>query len=579
MNDNDLKAMRHSAEHALTMAMKKLYPGLVEAMGPATDSGFYFDFELPSGQTITPDDFPRIEAAVADIIAADLPVTQRDMTEAEARKLFAANPYKMEWIGEIAGRGQAFSTYAMGDFTDLCAGPHAVSTGKIGAFKLLSVAGAYWRGDSKNKMLIRLYGTAFPTEQELADYLRAREEAEKRDHRRLGREMSLFMFDEHAPGDVFWLPRGWTMFQGLISYMRARQDEAGYIEINTPQIMDKSLWETSGHWDWYRANMFTTEVEDRTFAIKPMNCPGGILVYKRGLVSYRDLPLRVAEFGRVHRYEASGALHGLLRVRAFTQDDAHIFCTPAQLEAECQTVIKLMLDIYRDFGLDDVAIYLSTRPAERIGDDALWDTLEKALGESLEKLGYKYEVNAGDGAFYGPKLDFKVKDALGRWWQLGTLQADMNLPERFDISYIAEDGAKHRPIMLHRALFGSLERFAGAYLEITAGHLPLWLAPVQAMVATITDEAAPYAARVVDACKTAGLRADSDTRGEKIGYKIREHSAAKVPVLLVAGRKEAEAGEITVRRLGSQEQQTLPLAECVALLKRESALPSVKYQR
>ena len=474
---------------------------------------------------------------------------------------------------------QEVSLYEQGDYVDLCRGPHLPSTGKLGkAFKLMKLAGAYWRGDSKNKMLTRIYGTAFFNEKDLKAYLTMLEEAEKRDHRKLGREMDLFHFEEYAPGDVFWHPRGWTLFQTLINYMRKRQQAAGYVEINTPQIMDKSLWETSGHWNWYRENMFTTTVEEKTFAIKPMNCPGGVLTFKQGITSYRDLPQRIAEFGRVHRYEASGALHGLMRVRAFTQDDAHIFCTPEQFKEECQKVVRFMLDIYKDFGLTDVSIKLSTRPDERIGTDEIWDMLEKGLAEALTDMGYKYTINPGDGAFYGPKLDFKLHDAIGREWQLGTLQADLNLPERFDVSYIGEDGQKHRPIMLHRALFGSLERFSGVFIEHCAGHFPFWLAPVQVMVMPITSEQDEYVKQIVHKLQVAGIRAESDLRNEKIGYKIREHSLKKIPVLLVVGKKEQADQTVTIRQLGSEKQEVKPLADVIKQFKFDSRFPSVEYE-
>lgn len=570
-----LEILRHSCAHVMAQAVQELYPETQVTIGPAIENGFYYDFARPTPFTTA--DLEEIEKRMSQIVDRDEKISREEKTRADALAFFEAKgeKYKVELINDLP-EDAVISFYTQGNFTDLCRGPHIPSTGKLGkAFKLTKVAGAYWRGDAKREQLQRIYGTAFGSKKELDDHLKMLEEAEKRDHRRLGREMDLFHFEEVAPGDIFWHPKGWTLFQTLINYMRKRQDDAGYVEINTPQIMDRVLWETSGHWDWYRENMFTTVIEDRTFCVKPMNCPGGILVFKQGITSYRDLPQYVAEFGRVHRYEASGAIHGLMRVRAFTQDDAHIFCTEAQLEEECQKVVRLMLDIYEAFGLNDVKIRLSTRPEERIGSDELWDTTEAALAKALTDMGYEYALNPGDGAFYGPKLDFKVRDAIGREWQLGTLQVDMNLPERFDVTYVGEDGNKHRPIMLHRALFGSLERFTGIMIEHYAGKFPFWLAPVQAVVATITEDGNAYAKEVAQKLKKAGIRVETDLRNEKINYKVREHSLKKVPVMLVIGKREAEQRTLAVRRLGQEKQEVLPLETVMETLVNEAKLPHI----
>ncbi len=571
-----LEILRHTCAHVMAQAVQELYPDTLVTIGPAIENGFYYDFARKT--PFTPADLEAIEKRMGEIVDRDEKIERKVVSRADALKFFEekGEKYKVELIDDLP-EDAVISLYAQGGFTDLCRGPHLPSTAKLGkAFKLTKVAGAYWRGDSKREQLQRIYGTAFGDKKALEEYLRMMEEAEKRDHRRLGREMNLFHFEDVAPGDIFWHPKGWTLFQTLISYLRKRQDDVGYVEINTPQIMDRVLWETSGHWDWYRENMFTTTIEDRVFCVKPMNCPGGILVFKQGITSYRDLPQYIAEFGRVHRYEASGALHGLFRVRAFTQDDAHIFCTPEQLEDECQKVVRLMLDIYDAFGLKDVSIKLSTRPDERIGADELWDATESALAKALTDMGYKYTLNPGDGAFYGPKLDFKVRDAIGREWQLGTLQVDMNLPERFDVSYIGEDGEKHRPIMLHRALFGSLERFTGIMIEHYAGKFPFWLAPVQAVVATITDEGDAYAKEVAKLLKKAGLRVETDLRNEKINYKIREHSLQKVPVMLIIGKREAEQRTLAVRRLGQEKQEVLALDAVIDTLVKEAKRPHIE---
>ena len=576
MEKEQLHMMRHSCQHVLAQAMYDLYPGVKMAMGPATDEGFYGDFDLPEGVVISLEDLPKIEEQMQKIIDSRVPMKRQELSVAEARDLFKGNEYKQDWLNEIEERGEQVSVYWTGDkFVDLCRGPHVGYVSDIKAFKLLSVAGAYWHGDSKNKMLTRIYGTAFGSKQELKDYLTMLEEAKKRDHRKIGKEMDLFHFEpEYAPGSVFWHDKGYRIYRKLISYMRTRQEQNGYIEVCTPGVMDRVLWETSGHWQKYGEHNYSGQTEDgRYFCIKPMNCPGGVLVYKQGIKSYRDLPLRMAEFGKVHRYEASGSLMGLMRVREFTQDDAHIFCTPEQMEEECITTLKLILDIYKDFGFEEVKIYLSTRPEKRIGSDEIWDLSEKSLAHALDHHGYKYEINAGEGAFYGPKLEFILKDAIGREWQCGTIQVDMNLPERFDISYIGEDGNKHRPVMLHRALFGSIERFLGILIENYAGNLPLWLAPVQALVAPITSDFNDYANEVADKLKAAGLVVETDLSNEKIGYKVREHSLEKIPYIVVVGAKEKESRSVCVRRIGSNEQKTMPLDDFIKELSVEAKMP------
>lgn len=573
-----LSILRHTAAHILAHAVTRLYPEAQVTIGPAIENGFYYDFY---GIIVKEADIPQIEAEMAKIVDADYPIVRSVVSRVEAERIFTerGEKYKLEILHDMPEDVQEVSLYTQDDYVELCRGPHLTSTGKLGkAFKLTKVAASYWRGDSNRESLQRIYGTAFFSEKDLKAYFTMLEEAEKRDHRKLGKEMDLFHFEEYAPGDVFWHPRGWTFFQTLIAYMRRRQKDVGYEEVNTPQIMNRVLWETSGHWNWYKDNMFTTTIEEKEFAIKPMNCPGSVLIYKQGITSYRDLPRYIGEFGRVHRYEASGALHGLLRVRAFTQDDAHIFCTPEQLKQELQNVVKLMVSIYKDFGLTEMKIKLSTRPDERIGTDDIWDLLENSLADALTDMGYTYELNPGDGAFYGPKLDFKFYDAIGREWQLGTLQADLNLPERFDISYIGEDGEKHRPIMLHRALFGSLERFVGVFLENCAGHLPFWLAPVQVMVVPVTEEQNAYAHQIQHRLYVAGIRAEEDLRNEKISYKVREHSLKKIPVILVVGKKEAADGTVTIRRLGSDKQEVMPFEEAFKQFKLDTRFPSVEYE-
>jgi threonyl-tRNA synthetase len=574
-DEEALELLRHDCAHVMAQAVQELYPGTQVTIGPAIESGFYYDFSR--AEPFTPEDLEKIEARMHEIVGRDLPIVREVWDRDRLIEVFKAKgeTFKAELIGDIPA-GEEVTVYRQGDWFDMCRGPHLPSTGRLGtAFKLTKLAGAYWRGDSRNPMLQRIYGTCWATEKQLKDYLHMLEEAEKRDHRRLGREMDLFHFQEEAPGAVFWHPKGWTLFRRLVDYMRHRQDEAGYVEINTPEVMDRQLWVTSGHWDTFREHMYFTQTEDeRVFAIKPMNCPGGIQVFKQGIKSYRDLPLRLAEFGKVYRYEPSGALHGLMRVRAFTQDDAHIFCTLDQMEDECRTVVSLIMDIYRDFGFEDVRIKFSDRPAKRIGSDEVWDRLEGALKAALDHMGFAYTLNPGEGAFYGPKLEFVLRDAIGRDWQCGTLQVDMNLTERFDVTYVGEDGAKHRPVMLHRALFGSLERFAGILIEHYAGRFPLWLAPVQAVVATITGAADGYAREVHAACRAAGLKAEIDLRNEKINYKVREHSLTKVPVILVVGAKEAENRAVALRRLGGEKQEVLALDEAVARLRAEAAGPA-----
>ena len=572
-----LEILRHSCSHVMAEAVKELWPDVQVTIGPAIENGFYYDFSRK--EPFTTEDFEKIEAKMHEIVKRDEKITRKVLPRNEAIAYFKSinEHYKVELIEDLP-EDETISLYSQGDFTDLCRGPHVPSTGKIGdAFKLTKVAGAYWRGDSSKEMLQRIYATAWANKKDLDAYLTMLEEAAKRDHRKLGREMDLFHFEpEYAPGAVFWHDKGYRIYRKLIDYMRNRQEHNGYIEIATPRIMDRCLWETSGHWDKYGAHNYSGKTEDgKVFCVKPMNCPGGLLVYKQGIKSYRDLPLRMAEFGMVNRYEASGSLMGLMRVREFTQDDAHIFCTPEQMEEECITTLKLILDIYKDFGFEDVKIYLSTRPDSiyRIGSDEIWDLCENSLAHALDKHGYKYEINAGEGAFYGPKLEFILRDAIGREWQCGTIQVDMNLPQRFDISYIGEDGEKHQPVMLHRALFGSIERFLGILIEHHAGKLPLWLSPEQVVVAPIVSEFDDYAKEVADALTKAGLTAETDLRNEKINYKVREHSLAKIPVIAVVGAKEKENRTVTIRRLGSEKQEVMALDDFVAMLQKEAEMP------
>ncbi len=575
-----LGLIRHDAAHVLAEAVQSLYPGTQVTIGPVIEDGFYYDFYRE--QPFTPEDFAAIEAKMREIIARDRPFTKEVWGRDEARAFFEkrGEAFKVELVDAIP-EGQDLNIYKQGEWLDLCRGPHMTSTGKIGtAFKLMKVAGAYWRGDSNNPMLSRIYGTAFATQAELDAHLKQLEEAAKRDHRRLGREMDLFHFQEEGPGTIFWHPKGWTLFQALIGYMRRRQDAVGYIEVNTPQVLDKALWVTSGHWDTYRENMFFTQTEDeRVFALKPMNCPGHVQIFKNGLKSYRDLPLKIGEFGVVHRYEPSGALHGVMRVRAFTQDDAHIFCTEDQILAESTKVNDLILSIYADFGFDDVRIKLSTRPEKRVGSDEGWDKAEAALGKVIEDVaarGIETSINPGEGAFYGPKLEYVLRDAIGRDWQCGTLQVDFNMPGRFGAFYIGQNSEKTTPVMLHRAIFGSLERFTGILIEHYAGHMPLWLSPLQAVVATITQDADDYALELIAAARKLGLRVEGDLRNEKITYKVREHSLAKVPVLLVVGRKEAAERTVSVRRLGSNAQSAATSQEILEALAAEAVPPDLR---
>ena len=570
-----LHILRHSCSHVMAEAVKELWPDVQVTIGPAIENGFYYDFSRK--EPFTTEDFAKIEEKMHEIVKRDEKIERLVMSRDEAIKFFKnkGEHYKVELIEDLP-ENETISFYRQGDFTDLCRGPHVPSTGKIGnAFKLTKVAGAYWRGDSSKEMLQRIYATAWADKKDLDAYLLMLEEAAKRDHRKIGKEMDLFHFEpEYAPGAVFWHDKGYKIYRKLIEYMRNRQEHNGYIEISTPRVMDRVLWETSGHWEKYGAHNYSGQTEDgKWFCIKPMNCPGGLLVYKQGIKSYRDLPLRVAEFGKVNRYEASGSLMGLMRVREFTQDDAHIFCTPEQMEEECITTLKLILDIYKDFGFEDVKIYLSTRPEKRIGSDKIWDICEKALANALTSHGYAFEINEGEGAFYGPKLEFILKDAIGREWQCGTIQVDMNLPERFDISYIGEDGENHQPVMLHRALFGSIERFLGILIENHAGKLPLWLSPEQVMVCPIVSEFDDYAKEVADKLRKAGISANTDLRNEKITYKIREHSLSKTPIIAIVGAKEKENGTVTVRRLGIEQQEILKLEDFISNLVEETKMP------
>jgi len=572
-----LELIRHDAAHVMAEAVQELYPGTQVTIGPVIDNGFYYDFARD--EPFTPDDLPKIEAKMREIIARDSPFSCEVVERAAAKKLFAdiSEAYKLELIDAIP-EGDEIRLYSQREWFDLCRGPHMTSTGKVGkGFKLLKIAGAYWRGDSNNPMLQRIYGTAWASEDDLKAYLHQLEEAEKRDHRRLGREMDLFHFQEEAPGAVFWHAKGWALFQALIGYMRRRQNGWGYVEVNSPDMMERTLWEQSGHWEKFAENMYIAETpDDRVFCCKPMNCPGHVQIFKNGLKSYRDLPLRIAEFGKVHRYEPSGALHGLLRVRHFTQDDAHIFCTEDQITEECVKLNEQVLSIYRDFGFTDVRIKFSDRPEKRVGSDTVWDKAEAALKRAVQAAGLSYELNPGEGAFYGPKLEYVLRDAIGREWQCGTIQVDLNMPERLGAFYIGSDGEKAPPVMIHRAMFGSLERFTGILIEHHAGHLPLWLAPTQAIVATIVSDADEYAETVLKRLRAAGLRAEADIRNEKINYKVREHSMAKIPVLLVVGKREAEEGTVSVRRLGSQGQEVMTLDAAVAMLVAEAVPPDLR---
>jgi threonyl-tRNA synthetase len=582
-DDEALELVRHDCAHVLAEAVQELFPGTQVTIGPVINDGFYYDFARDEPFHL--DDLEKIEAKMREIIKRNAPFTKEVWSREQAIEHFktVGEHYKVELTDAIPV-GEDLKIYRQGDWIDLCRGPHMTSTGQIGnAFKLMKLAGAYWRGDSNNPMLQRIYGTAWASDKDLAAHLRQIEEAEKRDHRKLGREMDLFHFQEEGPGVVFWHPKGWELFQALTNYMRRRQNAAGYKEVNAPLVLDKALWEASGHWDWYRENMFTTTTEDdRQFAIKPMNCPGHVQIFKHGLRSYRELPYRVSEFGCVHRYEPSGALHGLMRVRGFTQDDAHVFCTDEQLEDECMAIDELIRSVYRDFGFDEIVVKLSTRPEKRVGTDAQWDRAEAVMLKVLNRIEAEAggtvntSINPGEGAFYGPKFEYVLRDAIGREWQCGTNQVDFNLPERFDAFYIDSNSEKQRPVMLHRAILGSLERFIGILIESYGGHFPLWLAPVQAVVATIVTEADDYGSKIQAELQAAGLRVETDFRNEKINYKVREHSLAKVPVILVAGRREADEGTISVRRLGSKHQTVMTFEEAKVMLSEEAVPPDLR---
>ncbi len=587
-----LELIRHDAAHVCAEAVQALWPGTQVTIGPVIENGFFYDFakETP----FTPEDLPKIEKKMHEIIARNAAFTKEVWSRDKAKEHFKAQGelFKVELVDAIPA-GEDVKIYKQGDWLDLCRGPHMTSTGQIGkAFKIDRFSGSYWRGDATGPQLQRIYGIAFTEEKELAAFLKQREEAEKRDHRKLGREMDLFHFQEEGPGVVFWHGKGWTSFQAIMQYMRRRLSE-DYDEVNAPQVLDKSLWETSGHWGWYQENMFAVksgfaienptnpEADQKIFALKPMNCPGHVQIFKHGLKSYRDLPIRYAEFGCVHRYEASGALHGLMRVRGFTQDDAHVFCTEAQLEAEILKINDLMMSVYQDFGFEEVVVKLATRPAKRVGTDAMWDHAETILRKALERMAredsrIKTGVNEGEGTFYGPKFEYTLKDAIGRDWQCGTTQVDFNLPERFGAFYIDPNGEKKQPVMVHRAICGSLERFFGILIENCAGHLPLWMAPVQAVIATIVSDADDYAREVAKACRKAGLRTEIDLRNEKINYKVREHSLAKVPVMLVVGKREAEEGKVSVRRLGSDKSTVMTFDEALKMLVDEAVPPDLR---
>ncbi|MBU3710847.1 MAG: threonine--tRNA ligase [Limnohabitans sp.] len=553
-----LEVIRHSTAHLLAYAVKELFPEAQVTIGPVIEHGFYYDFSY--SRPFTPEDLEAIEKRMTALASKDEPVLRKVLPRDEAIQYFKGlgEHYKAEIIGSIPA-GEDVSLYSEGSFTDLCRGPHVPSTGKLKHFKLMKVAGAYWRGDHRNEMLQRVYGTAWASKEDLQQYLTMLEEAEKRDHRKLGRELDLFHIDDHAPGLVFWHPKGWTVWQGVEQYMRQVYRDNDYLEVKGPQILDKTLWEKTGHWDKYRENMFTTESEKRDYALKPMNCPGHILIYKQGIKSYRDLPLRFGEFGQCHRNEPSGGLHGIMRVRGFTQDDGHIFCTEDQIQAEVKSFTTLLRKVYQDFGFTEILYKLSTRPEKRIGTDESWDRAESALAEGLRASGCEFEYLPGEGAFYGPKIEYTLKDALGRQWQCGTIQVDPNLPERLDAEFVAEDGSRQRPVMLHRAIVGSLERFIGILIEQHAGALPTWLAPVQVAVLNITDSQAEYAQSVAKKLKNQGLRVDLDLRNEKITYKIREHSMQKLPYILVVGEKEKAAGAVAVRARGNQDLGAMSL--------------------
>ena len=574
-DDYALELLRHDSAHCMAMAVQQLYPGTQVTIGPVIENGFYYDFARD--EPFSDSDLTKIEKKMHEIISQDPKTTREVWNRNKAIKHFKniGEHYKAEIIESIP-KNEEVSVYYHGSWHDLCRGPHLPSLGKIGkAFKLMKVAGAYWRGDSKNKMLQRIYGTCWKTKKDLDDYLHRIEEAEKRDHRKLGKVLDLFHFQEESPGAVFWHQKGWSLFQSLVKFMRDKQNDAGYLEVNTPEMLDKALWEKSGHWEKFQEYMYTTDADDKTFAIKPMNCPGHVQVYNQGLKSYKDLPLKISEFGKVHRYEPSGALHGLMRVRAFTQDDAHIFCTHEQITEESLKVTNLILDIYKSFGFENVKLKFSDRPDKRVGSDEVWDQSEKALLDAIKASALKYEVNKGEGAFYGPKIEFVLIDAIGREWQCGTLQVDFNLPGRLDATYVASDGSKQVPVMLHRAMFGSLERFIGILIEHHAGKFPLWLSPDQVAVLPISNEQNDYAINVKMLLEKKGLRSIIDDRNEKINYKIREHSVSKIPILMICGAKEVQNKTITIRRLGQEQQQTMGLEEAIKELSKESRIPSI----
>ena len=569
-----LELLRHDCAHVLAEAVQELYPGTQITFGPAIENGFYYDFARNA--PFTPEDFAAIEQRMREIVDRDEKITReiwsRDRIAAYFRE--HGESFKAEWVREIP-EDEEISVYRQGNWLDMCTGPHLPSTGRLGkAFKLTKIAGAYWRGDPKNPQLQRIYGTCWPDQKQLDDYLHMLEEAEKRDHRRIGREMDLFHLGEEAIGSVFWHPKGWRLYRTLEGYLRKRLERVGYSEVRSPQLLDRSLWEASGHWDKFGDGIFVVKTEHDVLALKPMNCPCHILIFNQGLKSYRDLPLRLAEFGSCHRNEPSGAIHGIMRVRAFTQDDAHIFCTEDQIKSESAAFFKLLLSVYTDLGFSDVRVRLADRPELRAGSDEVWDKAERDLRETIDESGIPYAMAPGEGAFYGPKLEFHLRDTIGRSWQCGTLQFDFILPERLGASYIGEDGQKHRPVMLHRAIFGSMERFIGVLIENYAGRFPFWLAPVQVVVATITSEGDEHARRVKAALDAAGLKAELDLRNEKINYKVREHSLAKVPVMLVVGKREAEQNSVALRRLGAEKQEVLALDEAVNKLKAEALSPA-----
>ena len=569
-----IELIRHDTAHIMAQAVQELFPGTQVTIGPVIEHGFYYDFDPK--EPFSTEDFPKIEKKMREIVKRNDKFVREVWAREEAIRYFKGQgeAYKAELIEDLPG-DEEISVYRQGEWLDLCLGPHLPSTGKVGtAFKLTKLAGAYWRGDHNNPMLQRIYGVSFADEKGLKAHLHMLEEAEKRDHRRIGREMDLFHFQEEAPGSVFWHAKGWTLFLQLISYMRRRQHDAGYVEVNSPDMMEKSLWEASGHWEKFGDHMFTTQTpDDKTFCCKPMNCPGHVQIFKHGLKSYRDLPLRVAEFGKVHRYEPSGALHGLMRVRSFTQDDAHVFCTPEQITEECIKINTLMMTIYKEFGFEDVKIKFSDRPEKRVGSDEIWDKSEEALRAVLDEAGVEWELNSGEGAFYGPKLEYVLRDAIGRDWQCGTTQLDFNLPGRLGAFYIGADGEKHEPVMVHRAMFGSLERFTGILIEQHAGRFPLWLAPTQIVVAPIVSDADDYGIELQQKCLAVGLRCEIDLRNEKINYKVREHSHAKVPVMFVVGMREAEEGTVSIRRLGQKHSKVMSVEEAIAQMVTDTVAP------